>query len=176
MEQARLPDPRLAHHADNLPVARLGPFPGLRQLPEFVPAADKAREFYTKYPTNVNAAEAKKREYDLLKVAVDLGKTNSLARLEALETERLKDTSLPEDQRIEIRVQQIQRLMSSATPQSISNSLPKVEKAVRSLQADFPDHADLASLTMSLAEAWLDVGNLEKSRALAEKTCTTKSM
>jgi thiol-disulfide isomerase/thioredoxin len=138
-------------------------------------AAEKAREFYTKYPTNANAPEAKKREFDLLKVAMDLGNTNSLARLETLEAQRLKDTSLPEEQRIEIRVQQIQRLMSSATPQGISNSLPTVEKAVRSLQADFPDHNDLASLTMSLAEAWLDIGNLEKSRALAEEVAKSKA-
>ena len=138
-------------------------------------AADKAREFYTKYPTNVNAAEAKKREFDLVKVAVDLGQTNSVARLEALETERLKDSSLSDDQRIEIRVQQIQRLMSSGNEQSVSNSLPKMEKAVRALQADFPDRSDLASLMMSLAEGWLDVGNLEKSRSLAEEIAKGKA-
>jgi len=34
-------------------------------------AADKLHEFYTKYPSNENVVEARRREYDLLKVAVD---------------------------------------------------------------------------------------------------------
>jgi len=65
--------------------------------------------------------------------------------------------------------------MSGATAQTISNSLPQVEKAVRSVQTDFPEHTDLASLTMSLAEAWLDIGNLEKSRALAQEVAKSKA-
>src|SRR4051812_40477311 len=52
---------------------------------------DKARQFYTKYPTNENAAEARKRESDLLRAAIDLGNTNAIARMEAIEQERLKD-------------------------------------------------------------------------------------
>jgi thiol-disulfide isomerase/thioredoxin len=132
-------------------------------------AADKARQFYTKYPTNENTSEAKKREYELLKVAFDMGNTNSLTRLEAIETSRLKDNSLSEDERLEIRVQQIQRLMSSGSPENITNSLTKMEKAVRALQTDFPKRTDLASLSMSLADAWLEQGNLQKSRALTEE-------
>jgi thiol-disulfide isomerase/thioredoxin len=138
-------------------------------------AAGKARDFYTKYPTNDNAAEAKKREYDLLKIAADLGNTNSLARLESLESEQLKNPSTPEDQRIEIRVQQIQRLMSAATSQNMTNALAKVEKAVRALQADFPQRPDLASLSMSLADVWLEEGNLQKSRAFAEEVAKSKA-
>src|SRR5215470_10438921 len=42
-------------------------------------AADKAKDFYTQYPTHPKAVEAKKREADLLQVAVQLGNTNKLA-------------------------------------------------------------------------------------------------
>jgi thiol-disulfide isomerase/thioredoxin len=137
-------------------------------------AAEKVRQFYTKYPNDSHAAEARKREYDLLKVAGDLGNTNVAARAESLEEERLKDPSASPDERIAMRVQQIQRLMSAATETTITNALVKVEKAVRSLQTDFPDRADLASLTMSVADLWLDRGDLQKSRALAEEVLKAK--
>ncbi len=137
-------------------------------------AADKARQFYTKYPTNENAAEARSREFDLLKVAVDFGNTNSMARLEAIEQERLKDPSLTTDERLALRVQQIQRIMAGATETTMTNALEKVEKAVRSLQADFPEKEELAGLTMSLSELWLDQGDLQKSRSLAEEVLKHK--
>jgi thiol-disulfide isomerase/thioredoxin len=115
--------------------------------------ADKARLFYTKYPTNENAPEARRREYDLLRAAIDLGNTNVVARIEALEQERLKDPTLSSDERIGLRVQQT---------------------AVRSLQAEYPDRNDLASLSMSLAELWLEQGDFQKSRALAEEVLKAK--
>src|SRR5688572_26237302 len=41
-------------------------------------AADKAREFYKKYPADARAEEARQQEYRLLSVAVQLGATNRL--------------------------------------------------------------------------------------------------
>src|SRR5882724_6827354 len=41
-------------------------------------AAEKAKDFYTRYPAHPKAAEAKKQEADLLQVAVQLGNTNKL--------------------------------------------------------------------------------------------------
>jgi thiol-disulfide isomerase/thioredoxin len=138
-------------------------------------AADRAHQFYTKYATNEHAAEAQKREYDLLKVAVELGNTNAVARLEALETNRLKDPNLPEDERIGLRVQQIQRIMGEATEATLSNSLVRAETAVRSLQRDCPARNDLAALTMSLADLWFDQGNFNKSGALAQEVLKGKA-
>jgi thiol-disulfide isomerase/thioredoxin len=137
-------------------------------------AADKAREYYTKYPTNDHTAEARKREYDLLKVSYELGNTNALARLESIDAARLKDTSLPEEERIGLRVQQIQRIMGAATETTMSNALDRAEVAVRALQKDFPDRGDLASLTMSLADLWFEQGNTGKSKALAEEVLKGK--
>src|SRR4051794_10995701 len=137
-------------------------------------AADRAHQFYTKYATNEHAIEAQKREYDLLKVAFELGNTNVTARLESLETARLTDTKLPEEERIGLRVQQIQRIMGSATESTMSNSLGRAEQAVRSLQRDFPDRRDLVSLTMSLADLWFDQGNFTRSGALAQEVLKSK--
>jgi len=138
-------------------------------------AADKLREFYTKYPSNENVGEARRREYDLLKVAVDLGNTNAFTRIEALDQQRLKDPSLSEDERIGMRVQQIQRMLSGADENTITNALTKVESAVRSLQAEFPGRSELAGMTASLAEIWFRHGDLQKSRTLAEEVVKSKA-
>jgi thiol-disulfide isomerase/thioredoxin len=138
-------------------------------------AAEKVRQFYTKFPTNENVAQARQREYDLLKVAVDLGNTNAVTRLEALELDRLKDKSLSEDERIGLRVEQIQRLFANAIESTITNALIKAEAAVRSLQADFPERPELAGLTMSLADIWLKQGGVQKSRVLAEEVLKSKA-
>src|SRR5688572_4011273 len=76
-------------------------------------AADKARDFYKKYPADARAGDAKSQEYRLLSVAVQLGATNRLKDVQALETERLKDPNLDEDARLELRMQQVQRTMAS---------------------------------------------------------------
>ena len=138
-------------------------------------AAGKLRQFYTKYPTNENVSEARRREFDLLKVAVDLGNTNALSRIEALEEQRLKDPSLSDDERIGLRVEQIQRLLSSATDATITNALAKVETAMRKLQADFPERTDLVGMTTSLADIWFKHGDFQKSRTLAEEVLKSKA-
>ncbi len=138
-------------------------------------AADKLHQFYTKYPSNENVVEARRREYDLLKVAVDLGNTNALARIEALDQQRLKDPSLSDDERIGLRVEQIQRILSSANENTITNALAKVETAMRALQAEFPGRSELAGMTSSLADVWFRHGDLQKSRALAEEVLKGKA-
>jgi len=138
-------------------------------------AADKLHQFYTKYPSNENVVEARRREYDLLKVAVDLGNTNAVTRIEALDQQRLKDPSLSDDERIGLRVEQIQRILSSANENTVTNALGKVETAMRALQSEFPDRADLAGMTASLADIWFRHGNFQKSRALAEEVLKSKA-
>src|SRR5436190_15985467 len=65
-------------------------------------AADKAREFYTKYPKDRHVEDAKQQEYRLLSVAVQLGATNRQKDVQALEEARLKDPSLDEDSKVEL--------------------------------------------------------------------------
>src|SRR4051812_28926562 len=74
-------------------------------------AADKAKDFYTKYPTYTKAAEARKAEAQMLQFAVQLGNTNKIAALEEREKEQLKDPNLSEDERYKLRMQAVQRLM-----------------------------------------------------------------
>src|SRR6185436_11992720 len=66
--------------------------------------ADKAREFYKKYPQDARAEDARQQEYRLLAVAVQLGATNRLVDLQTLEAERLKDPKLDEEGKLELRM------------------------------------------------------------------------
>ncbi len=77
-----------------------------------VRAADKAKEFYAKFPTHEMASGARDRELYLLGVAVQLGNTNVAQRLTALEAEKLKDPKLSEEERLQLRLGQLQRATS----------------------------------------------------------------
>src|SRR5947209_5713861 len=64
-------------------------------------AAEKAKDFYTRFPDHENAAEARQQELALLGLAVQLGNTNRQDRLQQLEEARLKDPNLSEDDRFQ---------------------------------------------------------------------------
>ncbi len=130
-------------------------------------AADKLKDFYTRFPKHDHAEDARKQEQGLLNAAVQLGATNRLARLQELEAERLKDPNLPEDDRLELRVQQLQRAAFQKKGDGISAALTEMERGVRVLQKEFPKRAEIGALLLSVAQGWADEGNAEKGRALA---------
>jgi thiol-disulfide isomerase/thioredoxin len=98
---------------------------------------------------------------------VQLGVTNRLARLQELEAGRLKDPNLPEDDRLELRVQQLQREAFQKKGDGISAALTEMERGVRVLQKEFPKRDEVGGLLLSVAQGWADEGNAEKGRALA---------
>ena len=131
-------------------------------------AAEKVKEFYTKYPNHEMAGEAKDREVYLLGVAVQLGNTNVMQKLVALEGEKLKDPKLSEEERIQLRVGQLQRLMAGAATGDPSMALTELEKGARALIKDFPQRPELAGLLVTVADAWVNSGKPEKARAVAQ--------
>jgi len=132
-------------------------------------AADKAKDFYTRFPDHEKAAEARHQELALVALAVQLGNTNRQERLQQLEEARLKDPNLSEDDRFEMRVQQIQRGAMNDKETNMTVTLTQLEKGARSLQKEFPKRTEVGSLLLSVAQGWLDNGELEKSRALASE-------
>src|SRR5439155_4027678 len=72
-------------------------------------AADKARDFYTRFPSHPKAVEARKKELEMATIAVQLGNTNQEARLAALEADRVQDPGISEDERFELRSRAVQR-------------------------------------------------------------------
>jgi thiol-disulfide isomerase/thioredoxin len=115
-------------------------------------AAEKAREFYTKYPQHPRAADARKQEYQMLEVAVMRGNTNKTPTLEALEQERMNDPKLSEDERFNLRQRSIQRVMMMASRSGDAGaSLPAQEKTARSLIKDFPKRGEAYQPLLQIA-------------------------
>jgi thiol-disulfide isomerase/thioredoxin len=129
--------------------------------------AARAQEFYTRFPTHEHAAEAKEREHYLLNAALQLGYTNAQARLEALEASRLTDPNLSEDERLQLRVQQIQRTAFKLGGEDSKVVLTELEKGARAIQKEFPRRPEVAGLFVALAEGWLERGDPTKARSLA---------
>jgi len=137
-------------------------------------AAAKAKEFYTKYPQHEMAGEARTREQYLLGVAVQLGNTNAIAQLNALEESRLKDPNLPEEERVQLRIGQLQRSVISRRDAEPAAALTELEKGARALMKEFPKRTELAGLLISVAQGWMDQEQPEKARALAKELVDAK--
>lgn len=128
-------------------------------------AADKAKDFYTRFPKHPKAGDAREKEREMLGFAVQLGDTNKSARLEALEVERLKDPSLTEDERFEFRAEAIQRNAGKKEAEGKEAMMAEFEKGVRQLQKEFPKREEVYQMLMTLASN----SSEEKSRALAKE-------
>jgi thiol-disulfide isomerase/thioredoxin len=139
------------------------------QAEKLVTAADKARQFYTKFPRHDNAAEAKEQEQGLLTLAARFGDTNATARLEKLEQTRLDDPNLPEDERLKLRVDRLQRDAGARANGDMDVMLTEMEAGTRKLQKEFPKSGELAGLLLQIADARLDQGDAKKARALAQE-------
>jgi thiol-disulfide isomerase/thioredoxin len=138
-------------------------------------AADKARQFYTKYPDHARAADARERERFLLDVAAQLGNTNVAARIEALDEAQLKDPKLPEEERFELRLQQVERVLSRGAEAATSADLDKMEASVRAFQKEYTNRTELAALLLTPAEGRLNNSEPEKARALAAEAAAATS-
>jgi len=117
----------------------------------YVPAlengAEKARDFYTRFPEHPKAVQARKAEYNLLTIAAQrFGDTNAAPRLAVLEKERLNDPRLSDDERFQLRMTIAQRLMSG-----LPGTKEEFGKGVAELQKDFPKRAEVYQLMMMAA-------------------------
>jgi thiol-disulfide isomerase/thioredoxin len=138
-------------------------------------AAEKVREFHTKYPTHASAAEAKEHEKGLLSVAARLGDTNAAARLGKLEQARLDDPTLPEDERLQLRLERLQREAAAQAKGDMKKMLTEMETGVRKLQKEFPNRSEFNGLLVQIAEAHLNGGDAEKARSLAKEITEAKA-
>ncbi|MDQ6630629.1 MAG: TlpA family protein disulfide reductase [Verrucomicrobiota bacterium] len=119
------------------------------QLPFVTNAVNKAKDFYTRFPKDTRAAKAKKMELDLLNVAVQMGNTNSAARLESLEKERLNDPQSSDEDRFQIRSKAVQR--AAMKQENSATMLQEYEKGVRQLQKDFPKRPEIYEMLLEVA-------------------------
>src|SRR5262249_919930 len=104
---------------------------------QMVKAADQAKDFYTRYPDDSRAGQAKSKEYELLGMATQLGNTNVLARLETLEQAKLSDSKLSEQERFQIRATAVNRNAAAKLPDRAA-AFAELEKGAQGLIKDFP--------------------------------------
>ena len=131
-------------------------------------AADKAKDFYTKFPGHPRAQEARNLQSRLLMVAIDLGETNRQAELNGLLENRLRDPAVPGDEKFRIRSQRIaEMLMEDSTDRSAT--LANAEKAARELVQDFPKNEDAYSVLLAVARTFLDEENVQRAREITQE-------
>jgi len=130
-------------------------------------AADKAKDFYTRFPTHPKALEAARMELQLLDVAIQLGETNRQNQFDAAQQRRLNDPKVSPDEKFDLRAQQIARILE-ATSTNRSTVLTRAEKAADELRAQFPKRDEAFGLLLAVAQAYLDEGNTAKARTVAE--------
>src|SRR5215204_4387708 len=128
-------------------------------------AAEKVKDFYTRFPNHSKAGEARQKELQMLQFAVYLGNTNKLAALEAKEQDQLKDPALTEDQRFDIRAQAVQRSVLQKQSQGEPAMLEQQEKGARELLKEFPKREEAWQMLLEVAGE----SEPEKSRALAKE-------
>ncbi|HEY6183307.1 MAG TPA: redoxin domain-containing protein [Terriglobales bacterium] len=136
-------------------------------------AADKVKEFYTRYPAHAKAKEAHSMELQLLGVAVQLGNSNRQAQLNALEEKQLKDPALPADEKFNLRAQRIQKLLTDDAVTNRVMLLRQSELAVRDLQREFPKREETHELLLLVAQGYLDLEEVPKARAIVEEVTQT---
>ena len=128
--------------------------------------AEKARDFYTRFPEHTNASDAREQEYQLLSLAAQFGDTNSAARVGELEEAQLKDPNASEDDRFGIRLQQLQRSVMAGRGTDGAPAVADLEVGARKLQKEFPKRPEVQTLLLSVAQGWMQEGAVEKARGL----------
>src|SRR5438045_1930178 len=95
----------------------------------------------------------------MLEIAVQLGNTNKLGRLESLAEERLKDPKLSEAERFKLRVQLLQRAVMARESEGEKAMLAEQEKGARALIKEFPKRPESYQMLLEVA------GEMEPAKA-----------
>ena len=131
--------------------------------PYVLAIADKCKDFYSRFPKDTNAIEAKLRELDALSLLVDQANaTNQQARMDAALKDILADPRLPEDVHFDLRQHAVEKAVHDKEAEGDAALLVEFEKGTRQLQKEFPKRPEVLDMLMYLAE----ISDPEKSRAV----------
>lgn len=124
-------------------------------------AAAKARAFYEKYPEHARADDARDGEMDMLKMAAQLGNTKVAARLTELVKTRLADPNLPENERFELRMIEIEQEVTALGGEDRKAMMAAYGEHARELIKEFPKRDEPYGMLMAVS------GMLDQDQALA---------
>jgi len=133
----------------------------------YIQAADKAKDFFSQYPGDERALQARLEEYAYLVDAFQVGSTSHVARLDGAEKKLLGDSSVPEEIRLQIRVNSLERAAASRRTEGFLAVLDTYEKEAWKLQDEFPQRPEGYSMLMKIAQLWLSNDQPERARAVA---------
>jgi thiol-disulfide isomerase/thioredoxin len=112
--------------------------------------ADRARDFYTRFPESANVSRARVTELQALQLAVHYGATNRITSLDAREESLIADTNAPVELRYQLRLDQIGRSLQASSAGG-ADAKATMEKAARALVKEFPDGSAGYNILMDLA-------------------------
>lgn len=113
--------------------------------------ADRARDFYTRFSSDVKVSRARVTELQALQLAVHYGATNRVADLDAREEVLVADTNAPEELRYQLRLDQIGRELQAASATG-AGANAAMEKAGRELVKEFPSGPTGYDMLQGVAE------------------------
>jgi len=127
--------------------------------------ADEAKDFYTHYPKNPNAAKARKMYFEMLHTAVGYSSKKRIPELEAATAERLQNPKLDDAERFKLSMRLLRSTVSGRKYESDDAMRAELEKRARQLAREYPNHPDGYRYLMNLAR----VAPPAKSTALARE-------
>src|SRR6266481_7025725 len=114
--------------------------------------ADMASEFYTRFPDHPKAQEARQKELEMRKTAVQLGNVKQVARLNELQDAPAKDKQTEPEEPFLLRWRSIEREAMKSGPAGSPAFLDEVQKGVFTLRKEFPERLEVYQLMMQLLE------------------------
>jgi hypothetical protein len=122
-------------------------------LPFVLALMDKAKDFYTRFPTDTHASEARKQEFDMTGVADEHGRDQSAnpawrpRRKSCWPIPPFPKTTVSASARIDI-----ERAAKAKESEGEAASLAEFEKGIRALQKEFPKRPEILQMLLELAD------------------------
>jgi thiol-disulfide isomerase/thioredoxin len=116
-------------------------------------AATAAKEFAAKFPSSTRAADAKRIESDMTRLAVQLGRTNLVDQAATFTAERLKDPTMSDDQKFTEALQMEERKFHDSLETDRAKYMDSFLAAVVRLQKDFPKAEQADQLRLMVASS-----------------------
>jgi thiol-disulfide isomerase/thioredoxin len=126
---------------------------------------DRAKAFYTRFPSDIHALDAKMQEFDFTSIALQMGATDQQTRMDDVEKSLLSDPKLDEKQRFSLRQSDVERAARAKGAEGEVAGLAELEKGVRALQKEFPNEPDVQKMLLEVASS----SEGDKERALLQE-------
>jgi thiol-disulfide isomerase/thioredoxin len=134
-------------------------------LPYVLAVEDRAKAFYTRFPSDIHALDAKMQEFDFTSIALQMGATDQQTRMDDVEKSLLSDPKLDEKQRFSLRQSDVERAARAKGAEGEVAGLAELEKGVRALQKEFPNEPDVQKMLLEVASS----SEGDKERALLQE-------